>query len=409
MSSKGTINVIGLGYIGLPTAMLFAKAGYSVVGYDTDEIKIRKLNQGLLYIDEPGLDLLFEEVTSLEKIVFTNELPPAGVHVVCVPTPVDYGKADLTYVKSALNEVSKVVREGDLVILESTVGPNDCDEYVLPIIYGWGKSVQFALCTERAIPGNTLHEMVANDRVIGVQDDSTGERVNKIYATVVSGNILTTNLKTAALVKVMENTYRAINIAYANELAKIADREGFDVWQAIKLANNHPRVNIHQPGPGVGGHCIPIDPYFLVDGSEQTKFIEYGLRVNEGMPEYVSSQLASLLAKLKIESPKICILGLAYKKDTDDERETPAEKIKMCLEELGYNDILFSDPYISSKELVPTDTALSKSNVVLVATDHTEYQSIDFAKYNNIALVYDTRNIIRQEQVLGKEVYWLGK
>lgn len=403
------VQVIGLGYIGLPTALLIAGAGIEVVGFDVDSKKIKSLQSGELYFDEPGLGALFNDAARGGKLSFSDTVTPANVHIICVPTPVSTEGADLTYVLSALDAIEHAVSHSDVIVLESTVGPDDCDDFMIPKINSWGKANTFVLCTERAIPGNTIYEMIHNDRVIGLNSGSSCEVVEHVYKSFVTGNISFTDVKTAALVKVIENSYRAVNIAFANELAKLADHSGFNVWKAIELANKHPRVNVLTPGPGVGGHCIPIDPYFLLDNTSKTQLIETGLTVNEKMPEYVAGQIQSNLEKEGISDPVIGIMGYAYKKDVDDYRETPAARLAESLQKLGYSKILHSDPYVKKEKIYSTSEVLEKAEVIVVATDHTEYRTLDFTQYENIHMLYDTRNVISVDQVGDLPLYCLGK
>ena len=406
MRSK-KICVVGLGYIGLPTALLFAKAGHDVVGLDVDGFKISSLNNKTLYFEEEGLSELFEPLYDNGAIAFTTETPKADVYIIAVPTPTDRGKADLKYVLAALETIRPRLTADSVVILESTVGPRDCVDIIWPLLRSYKKTNKFALCTERAIPGSTLVEMVENDRVIGADDDQTGKQVVELYGSFVKGQICQTGLTTAAVCKVMENTYRSVNIALANECAKLSAELDFNVWEAIDLANQHPRVNIHSPGPGVGGHCIPVDPYFLVSKNKTNSIIGRSLQVNESMPEYVSEQISSLVSGRHSNVKTICLLGCSYKKNVDDMRESPTFVVKKFLETAGFLVVL-SDPFVAGKEIETTKSGLQRSDAVAVIVDHDQYRNIDFSEYENIDFVYDTRNCVSSEQKKQTVVYSLG-
>ncbi|MEZ5975020.1 MAG: nucleotide sugar dehydrogenase [Planctomycetota bacterium] len=389
-----TVSVVGLGYIGLPTALLLADAGVSVAGFDLDEEKCAALQDDQLYFEEPGLPELFASVRA--KGTFrAGALQAADVYLVAVPTPTHAGKADLRYVLSALESIQPLAKTGDLIIIESTIGPRDCAETLIPTIEAWPAQVHFAHCTERAIPGSTLHEMVHNDRIVGGHGPEATRIATELYARFVRGRIFPTDPTTAAVCKVMENTYRAVNIALANEFAQLAETYEFDIWEAIELTNKHPRVQVHSPGPGVGGHCIPIDPYFFLDGTERSALIQRSLAINESMPQYVASEVRTLIAEHSIEKPVICLLGYAYKKNVDDARETPAAQLAENLASCG--PILLSDPHVKRPGIHDTDNALCQANVVVLVTDHDAYRGLDFAKYPNVRLIYDTRNALRHD------------
>lgn len=403
------VNVIGLGYIGLPTALLVADSGIRVFGYDIDETKLQCLKKGETYFEEPGLDNLLSSVSHKKTFLPVNKLSKANVHIIAVPTPTSVGKADLTYVMSALVMVKTVAKKGDLIILESTVGPKDCIDEIIPEIKSWEEDCLFALCTERAIPGNTLNEMVHNDRVVGGYTKEASDIAVELYSNFVQGEVFVTDPTTAAVCKVMENTYRAVNIALANEFAKLATDYNFNVWEAVELTNKHPRVNIHQPGPGVGGHCIPIDPYFLIKGTDKSSLIKQGMRVNEGMPKYVVDKLDLLVEKHNLNNVTVGVLGYAYKKNVDDARDTPAEQIVSLLKDKY--EVLVSDPYVRAENVISdTETVISKSQALILVTDHNEYQQIDFSRFPNVSFIIDTRNHLIDSKTLGDIVlYTLGK
>ncbi len=398
-----SVCVVGLGYIGLPTALLLAQAGNFVVGFDTDERKISSLKKKTLPFHENGLEDLFLKVQSKKTFEATAEIQAADTFIIAVPTPQSNGTADLKYILSALELMKPVVKDGDTIVLESTVGPRDCIDHILPIIHSWQKKIGFGHCPERAIPGNTLREMVTNDRIIGSEDVTDGEKIAKLYRTFVKGEVFLTTTTIAAACKVMENTFRAVNIALANEFVQIADALQFNVWEAIGLANHHPRVSIHSPGPGVGGHCIPIDPWFFTHSLTQPTLIEHALRINESMPEYVMEQLKILIKRYHLSKPTVGILGYAYKKNVDDPRESPAESLKnIVAKEFS---VMVTDPFVDAKKfhLQSQEEVLKKSDVLILVTDHDVYKEIDFTKYRNITCVLDTRHILK-----GPFVHYLG-
>lgn len=408
---KLTIEVIGMGYIGLPTALLLAEAGHNVYGVDINEEKIGSLQKGNLPFEEKGLKELFSKVKSFGHFSVSSNLKPADVFLIAVPTPQIDHKSDLQYVFSALTKIKEVFKDGGTIIIESTVGPTDCERQIIPEIIKMGKKFRFACCPERAIPGNTLYEMVYNARIIGGHTLEDAVYVRDIYATFIKGEIFTTSSTVASTCKVMENTYRDVNIALANEFARIADEVGFNVWEAISLANKHPRVNILQPGPGVGGHCIPIDPWFFTAISKQTDMILISRKINDNMPQYIVDRVSKLLSKLSLKKPTIGILGYAYKKNVDDFRETPAEEITFLLSK-KYK-VLINDPFVknSPRRTIDLDDILNQSDALILVTDHEIYRKIDFTKYPNIKFIFDTRNFFQKNDFNNSPIllYCLGK
>lgn len=405
MNKSQKICVVGLGYIGLPTALLFAKAGYKVLGVDVDCNKLKALADGKLYFKENGLEELFTEVTSTgSKISFSDVPIESDVFVIAVPTPTKKGMADLSYVFGALESIQPYLNSKTTIILESTVGPADCTDSIIPFLSEHGFNGTFALCTERAIPGNTIFEMVNNDRVIGLIQQRGKDVVADIYKSFVKGKIFFTDVNTAATAKLVENTYRAVNIALANELLKISNEIGIDVWEAISLANKHPRVNVHSPGPGVGGHCIPVDPYFLVKQENQESLILKALQINESMPQFVADKVKYFVTAQSLSNPTIGVFGYSYKKNVDDYRETPTKPlVKILSEELGFR-VLLSDPYVKGKDIVDTYVALSEIDVAVFVVDHDEYQDIEFSEYPSIHAIIDTKNMfmgLKDDRLLG--------
>ena len=389
------ICVLGLGYIGLPTSLLLAQAGNNVLGFDIKNQIIEELNQGVLPFKEPGLEELFQKAKN--NFQASNIVQSSEVYIIAVPTPLesDMKMADLTAVKSASNAVSKVIKEGQIVILESTVPPGTSEHLILPILRESGvKTIYFAHCPERAIPGKTLHEMVHNDRIIGGLDKDSTEKVKCLYTYFVKGNIFLTDTKTAEFVKLMENTFRDINIALANEFSLLAEEAGINVWDAINLANKHPRVDILKPGPGVGGHCIAIDPMFLAEKSSKARIVTLAREINSGMPIHVIKMIKSMI--MDIRTPTITLLGLAYKGNVDDIRESPTFKIKKIAENEGILVKLY-DPLVHDYpgNSMTLDEATKNSDCLVLITDHDLFKEIDpkqlSMKHKNLV---DTRNIL---------------
>lgn len=389
--------VIGLGYIGLPTALLLSDKN-EVIGVDVKQDVVDKINNKEMPFKEPGLD----DILNSSSIVASTKPQEADVFLICVPTPFDkeVRMADLTYVKSAAESIVPYLKKDNLVVVESTVSPGACVKVVAPILEKSGlkvkKDFHLAHCPERAIPGNTLYEMVNNDRILGGIDEVSTELTRELYAGFVMGKIFTTDITTAEFVKLMENTYRDINIALANEFAIIAEDTGIDIWEAIALANRHPRVNILKPGPGVGGHCIAIDPWFLTENSTKCKIINTAREINDCMPSYVLHRVKEIVKG--IEQPKVTVFGVAYKGNVDDSRETPALKFIKLIEKEGY-DFSIYDPMVKRFEypLASLDEAVKDTDCIVVITDHNVFKNMDYSKLLDHARhrnILDTRNIV---------------
>ena len=349
--------------------------------------------------EEKGLNELFDEVKRVGTFHLVSQIHPADIFIIAVPTPQENGEADLTFVLKAIDEIGKVLKDGDTIVVESTVGPVDCEKRIIPYLERLERKFHFASCPERAIPGNTLYEMVNNARVVGGLTEEDSAYVKGIYSSFVKGEIYTTTPTIASTCKVMENTYRNVNIALADTFVKIADEIGFNVWEAIELANKHPRVNIHQPGPGVGGHCIPIDPWFFAALSKHSQFIVKALNINNQMPEYVVDQLEKIIRQNNLLEPVIGVLGFAYKKNIDDARETPSKEILDLLKEKF--TVILNDPYVKQAPhpLQCLEELLKEAEVVVLTTDHDEYKNIRFSDYPNIKIVYDTRNLFISDNI----------
>jgi UDP-N-acetyl-D-mannosaminuronic acid dehydrogenase len=390
--SSITITVIGMGYIGLPTATLFASAGYRVNGFDINENTIEKLKSGKITIVEPQLQDLFSLVLKEGKLRPTDQMKPSDLFIICVPTPYieknDKKVADLTYIQNAAKNLAPYLQKGNIVVLESTVPPGTTYEIMVPILEeGSGlicdKDFYVAHCPERVLPGNILHELRNNDRIIGVQDEETGNILKSLYSSIVTdGNIYITDDKTAELCKLVENTYRDVNIAFANELSMICDDLNINVWELIDLANKHPRVNIMKPGPGVGGHCIAVDPWFIVERvPEQSNVIRTCRQTNEQKTQWVIQKIEQKISEEFEEKKEITIgiLGLAYKPDIDDLRESPALNIASTLAQKGY-EVVACEPYIpldtdiEGIELVEFSDLIEKADILVYAVAHSMFK-----------------------------------
>jgi UDP-N-acetylglucosamine 2-epimerase (non-hydrolysing) len=391
-----SISVIGLGYMGLPTASLLSAAGFPVTGVDVNENKVKAVNSGLCPFDEPGLEDLVNNAVNKHGFRAITKPIKSDVYIVAVPTPHHDGKCDLRYIEAACRDLVPVIADGNLVIIESTVRPNTCLEVVKPIFEGANKKVLIAHCPERAIPGNTLNELIYNDRIIGGSTKEAEGLAKKIYSTFVRGNIYTTNVTTAECVKLMENTFRDVNIALANEFDLVLKELGVDPWEAISLANKHPRVNILSPGPGVGGHCIAVDPWFLVESAKSAKIIKLARQINDQRPLDVVNEAISKMPK---GTRKVGILGVAYKKNVDDSRESPAEHICHYLRERGF-EVKAHDPFVKDwpEALSSTSDDLQEwADYLMLITDHDEYKNLKLRKP-----IYDTRNCINENSLYSR-------
>ena len=412
------ICVMGLGYIGFPTACLMAKAGHTVVGVDVSEAIINRLRNGKVHItDEHGLAEVAQSVLTSGALTVSTKPVEADAYIVCVPTPLtacrtvnaEPGMAkasgsesafaqiatgrevngegpsstfpenrptvDLSHVQSAVESIAPFVRPGNLVIVESTVPPGTTEHFVLPIFerYGWSRDdILLAHAPERVIPGAIMREMVENDRVVGGLTPEATEAARKLYASLVKGEVFTTDATTAEFVKLIENTYRDVNIALANELARVAEHLGIDVQQSIGMANRHPRVNILNPGPGVGGHCIPVDPYFIIERAPAlTPLMQTARAVNDGMIDHVVRIVDKLSKEERLR--RWVILGAAYKGDVGDERNSPSLDIAQRLTNLGYS-VAIHDPFVQRFNN-PLETVLAGADGLLLVTDQRRIQN----------------------------------
>lgn len=396
------INVIGLGYIGLPTALMFAAHGVEVVGTDINENIVDKLNMGNTLFKENGLDELFIEAKK-KCIRFSTKYQIADTYIVSVPTPYDKftKKVDAKYVIAATDTILGICPKGATIVIESTISPGTIDKYIRPLaqIHGLtvGLDVNLAHAPERIIPGNMLNELVRNSRTIGADNQEVALKIKKLYATFCRGEIITTNIKIAEMSKVVENTYRAVNIAFANELTKICRHAGIDIYEVIKICNMHPRVNILQPGPGVGGHCISVDPWYLVgDYPGIARMINESMNINNSMPEFVLNRIYEIMRENNINDiTKIGLYGLTYKEDVDDIRESPTlQLLESQARHLGQGLKVY-DPYIE-EDIVDNqyhnlDEFLNDIDIVVVMVGHGEIIQQQNKLKNKI--VFDTRNV----------------
>lgn len=397
------INVIGLGYIGLPTALMLAANGNEVVGTDYNQKLLHKLQEGQLTFEEVGLQELFDNALS-KGIKFENDYSSTDFYIVTVPTPYDKvdKKIDPSYVIAATKKVLEVCKKGTILVIESTISPGTIDRFVRPLVKEsglvLGEDVHLVHAPERILPGQMIKELQYNSRTIGADEPEIAEKVKEVYSTFCEGEIVCTDIRTAEMTKVVENTFRAINIAYANELTKIARHDGLDVHEIIRIANMHPRVNILSPGPGVGGHCIPVDPWFLVgDYPRLTHLISTALEINESMPELVLERLVTIMKENDItDKNKIGIYGMTYKQDVDDIRESPTLQLFEKMESNFAEPFRVFDPMIKEKimdnQVMDFDEFLNDSQIVVLMVEHTHLkENID--KLQN-KVILDTHNLI---------------
>lgn len=372
---KERIVVLGTGYVGFPLAVVLARSGFKVVGVDIRKEVVRGINSGSLPIKEKEIETIFKEPAVRENLIASEAVEDGDVYVISVPTPLEKRRkvADLSAVVAATESIVPHLKKGNLVILESTVPPLTCREVITPIIEqhsGLRVNVDVGLvhCPERILPGKVFEEILKNDRVIGSLSEEARERAKAIYGTFVTGNMFLTDDVTAELVKIMENTYRDVNIALANEFAMIAETLGVDANRAIEIANAHPRVNILRPGIGVGGHCIPVDPWFLTEvDPAHTELVATARRVNDSMPSRAAARVRGVIADLP--DPEIVIIGMAYKTETDDVRESPALYVADLLRRDGYR-IRQYDPFVAGRGYSSLTDAAKGADLLAILVPH---------------------------------------
>ena len=390
---------MGQGYIGLPTAALFTRSHCEVVGVDINEKIIENLNKGIIHIEEPGITDIIKNAIKLK--VYKASLTPekADAFIITVPTPYisENYSCDLSYVITACETIIPYLEKGNTVIIESTIAPMSTDETIKPIFekagFTIGKDLYLAHCPERVLPGKIIHELVHNDRIIGGVTPECAVKASEVYGQFVEGNLMLTEAKTAELSKCMENTFRDVNIALANELAKICAEIGVNALDVIKLANKHPRVNLHSPGPGVGGHCLAIDPYFIYAKAPETaKIIKLARDTNNSMPDFVCENVKKIIPK-----GKIAVFGVSYKGNTGDDRESPAYEI---IAKLSTNyEIAIHDPHIENPDFVSFAKAVENADLILILCDHNEFKHLDYnfiSKNMANPVIFDTKNIIKK-------------
>lgn len=409
------VSIIGLGYIGLPTAAIIASQGVKVAGIDLNKDIVDTINAGKVHIIETDLERLVSSTVESGNLSASNKLTQSDVFVIAVPTPFSSNhKPNLSYIKSATSEISKVLEKGNLVILEST-SPVGTTEKLLEWLSGERPDLTFpnsnlkidsdihiAYCPERVLPGRVIKELVHNDRIIGGISLKCSEKAKLFYEVFVKGKCLLTDSRTAEMCKLVENSFRDVNIAFANELSLICDKLDINVWELIKLANHHPRVDILKPGPGVGGHCIAVDPWFIIDSApDEANLIRTARVVNDNKPSFVIEKLNRTLFEMSVgkEEVSIACLGLSFKPDIDDLRESPALEIVKKICQMGLGSVNIVEPNIhelpeslSSSNLLDLKSAISSSEIILLLVDHFDFINIDFSILSGKHII-DTRGI----------------
>ena len=399
------IVVMGLGYIGLPTASMLATKGHTVLGIDVNEQAVNTINSGRIHIVEPDLDILVRSAVNSGNLKASLTPEEADTFIIAVPTPFKESNGnpnapDLSYIEAATRTISLYLREDNLIILEST-SPVGTTELIYRLVIEQrpeleGK-IHVAHCPERVLPGHILRELVDNDRVIGGTTKAATEKAKELYKSFCNGAIILTDSRTAELTKLVENSSRDVNIAFANELSVICDRLGINVWETIALANRHPRVNILQPGPGVGGHCIAVDPWFIISSApEEARLIRTAREVNDAKPHWVIEKVKSKAARFK--EPVIGCLGLSFKANIDDLRESPALEITRKLIEQEVGLVMACEPNVSNGfsefPLYPLDEVVRKADILLVLVDHDEFKDVDRDVLKE-KVVIDTKGVLR--------------
>lgn len=401
------ICIIGLGYIGLPTATMFSLYGNNVIGVDTNQKVIDNLNNGKIIIEEPNLESLVNHVVNQGRLVGSTTPEESDVFIIAVPTPIKEDKsADMKYVISAAKSIVKYLKKDNIVVLESTSPVGTTEEIVKPIIeesgLQVGSDILLGYSPERVIPGKVIHELKNNDRVIGGINEKSAKEIEKVYKAIVNGNIYLTDCKTAEICKLMENTYRDVNIALSNELLLICDKLGINAWEVIEYSNKHPRVNLHTPGPGVGGHCLAVDPWFIVEKEpELSKIIKSSRQLNDFMPTYVYESVEKILKDKKDKN--VTILGITYKANIDDIRESPIIKLIDLLIQNNYTVKVF-DPFVKDFNLNKNDiiSACQDSDLLILGVNHDYFKHLPFdaiKKEMRENIILDTRNCLNEEEI----------
>lgn len=392
------VNIVGLGYIGLPTSLMLAAKGNDVIGTDINEELVLKLNSGLVTFEENGLQNLFKDAID-NGITFSNDYSvDADVYIVTVPTPYDIEtkKIDPTFLIDAVKTILGVSNKGAIIVIESTVSPGTINKYIRPLLLDSSKKFELVHAPERILPGAMIDELISNPRTVGADDEEVGNIIVDLYKTFCIADISLTTIEVAEMSKVVENTFRDINIAFANELTKICKKAQLDIYEVIKIANQHPRVNILSPGPGVGGHCISVDPWFLVgDYPEDANLILQARIVNDSMPAYVLGRLREVMGLNQVvDFSRVGIYGITYKENVDDIRESPTMQFYSILNSEEKN-MKFYDPMLKRKiidnQMDSLDLFLENLDVLVVFVAHDEIKNI---KFNENLIIFDTKNII---------------
>ena len=404
------INIIGLGYIWLTTELMFDTHGMEVIGTDYNKSLVKRLQAGHITFEEQGLDELFQQALQA-GISFSTEYQQTDMYIVAVPTPYDKDskKIDASYITAAMKSVMDICPKGAVVVLESTVSPGTIDKFVRPVVEAHGliigQDIHLVHAPERIIPGNMVYELKHNSRTIGADEPAIAEKVKQLYASFCEGEIVTTDIRTAEMTKVVENTFRDINIAYANELAKICRSDNMDVYEIIRIANKHPRVNILTPGPGVGGHCISVDPWFLVgDYPGLANIILAARKINDSMPEFVLERIHGIMKEKGMKDVgRVGLYGLTYKEDVDDVRESPSLQLLECMQKHLASGIKVYDPWVK-RDLVDNqyhdfEAFLRDVDMVVLMVGHTHIREHMDALKGRVVL--DTRHICKLDDVYG--------
>lgn len=415
------ICVIGLGYIGLPTSAMFATHGCQVIGVDVNEKVVDALNRGEITIEEPYLDIMVQAAVRSGHLKADTKPSEADAFIIAVPTPItEDKKADMSCVISATEMIVPYLKEGNLVILESTSPTGTVEELLVPILeksgLKIGKELYVGHSPERVLPGKILWELVNNNRIVGGINKESAEKIRDLYKIFVNGEIYLTTATTAEMCKTMENTYRDVNIALANELAKICEKVGINVWEVIKLCNKHPRVNLHQPGPGVGGHCLAIDPWFIIEQNpDLAKIIALSRQTNDSMPQHVLDRIDEVLKDIE-GTKKVTILGITYKPNIDDIRESPIIKLIDLLDEREDYEISVYDPHLKTHKYQAKDLidASKNSDLIILAVNHDDFNNLplrDMARVMRNRNFFDTRNFLNRHDIEDKgfKYFLLGK
>ncbi|MEA4957114.1 UDP-N-acetyl-D-mannosamine dehydrogenase [bioreactor metagenome] len=404
--------IIGQGYIGLPTAVLFADNNCEVIGVDINPEIIDCLNSCQIHIEEPGLKEKLKLAIDNKKYHASLEPQKSDVFIITVPTPNNIKdlSCDLSFVISACESIVPYLEKGNIVIVESTIAPMSTDEIIKPIFesagFEIGKDLYLSHCPERVLPGKIMEELINNDRIVGGITEECSNKSAQVYETFVKGKIMKTEAKTAEMSKCMENTFRDVNIALANELTKVCSKIGVNALDVIELANKHPRVNIHSPGPGVGGHCLAIDPYFIYSlAPEEAKIIKLARDTNNSMPKFVVDKTKEILENINnVEKAKIAVLGVAYKGNTGDTRESPALICIDLLKKEGF-EIAIHDPHVENENYCSFEEAIQNADISIILSDHEEYKNLDYdlikEKMKN-PIIFDTKNIISNNSKINK-------